>query len=139
MRVLVMTLSLVTLVSGHPVHDHDHEPNIYRSIEANGKEVKLHADEPSAHDIQRRDVENDAHSINKREAEPAVNSEDDEQQVAYSREGAVAIQGNNGQYVYASDKGGPIVQIQQDVFKSSCCNQGSGCACNETGTTTAGP
>ncbi|XP_068223119.1 uncharacterized protein [Palaemon carinicauda] len=127
MRVLVMTLSLVTLVSGHPVHDHDHEPNIYRSIEANGKEVKLHADE------------NDAHSINKREAEPAVNSEDDEQQVAYSREGAVAIQGNNGQYVYASDKGGPIVQIQQDVFKSSCCNQGSGCACNETGTTTAGP
>lgn len=50
-----------------------------------------------------------------------------------------AEQGDQGQYVVASDFGGPIVQILQRVFRSNnCCACGCDCGCPEE-TSTVNP
>ncbi|XP_066960527.1 uncharacterized protein [Macrobrachium rosenbergii] len=156
MRIFI-TLSLVVVVVGHPAHERSFPSNVYhkRSVQADGKEINIfenknanekiiHAGQAkkSAHEIEKRDAEDAVHSIEKRQVENTNDTAENGavEQVAYSNEGAVARQGVNGQYVYASDYGGPIVQIEQHVYKSSCCYAGSTCPCSQNGTApTPGP
>ncbi|XP_064081104.1 uncharacterized protein LOC135197852 [Macrobrachium nipponense] len=157
MRVFI-ALSLVVLVMGHPAHERNFPSNVYhkRSIQADGKQLNILKNmngneeiilagqaKKSAHEIEKRDSEDAAHSIEKRQAENTNGTAENgaKEQVAVSNEGAVARQGVNGQYVYASDYGGPIVQIEQHVYKSSCCSGGgSACPCSENGTaSSSGP
>jgi len=112
-KALVLALTLVTVVLSHPIEN---------------------ADEQSAEDgaiRQRRDTQEAAGD--------AVQT--DEAQEAWA-DGNYAKQGDDGQFVVASDYGGPIVQILQRVFRTgNCCACGCNCGCpgdeEETTTTEA--
>lgn len=100
-KVLALAVTLATVVLSHPIENGDEQSSDDGAIR------------------QRRDIQN---------AEgDAVQT--DELQEAWA-DGNYAKQGDDGQFVVASDYGGPIVQILQRVFRGgNCCACGCDCGC----------
>jgi len=82
----------------------------------------------------------DEHVIQERDTQSVDGKaiQDENVQEAWSNEGGYARQGEGGQYIYASDFGGPMVQILQHVYKANCCSCGCDCDCEGEGEAEAG-